>query len=293
MFWIVLCIALVLVLCMAGIKIWSMHKALNELEKDLDTILNEDTNLELSVSVQDRTMRKFVAGLNKHIARLRDERHKYKAGDRELQTAITNIAHDIRTPLTAISGYMELLEKEEKSDKVGTYLSYIQNRTNHLKTLTEELFKYTIYHADDNLELTECDICALLEQTLLEYYGALKERNIEPEIQLPESKVVKRVNAAALSRVYANIINNAIKYSSGDFSVKATEDGVISFTNTSDSLDEIQVGRLFDRFFTVEAAHQSTGLGLSIARDLMKKMNGNIGASFQEGKITIILSLGR
>ena len=278
---------------MAGIKIWSMHKALNELEKDLDTILNEETNLELSVSVQDRTMRKFVAGLNKHIARLRDERHKYKEGDRELQTAITNIAHDIRTPLTAISGYMELLEKEEKSDKVGTYLSYIQNRTNHLKTLTEELFKYTIYHADDNLELTECDICALLEQTLLEYYGALKERNIEPEIQLPESKVVKRVNAAALSRVYANIINNAIKYSSGDFSVKATEDGVISFTNTSDSLDEIQVGRLFDRFFTVETAHQSTGLGLSIARDLMKKMNGNIGASFQEGKITIILSLGR
>ena len=188
---------------------------------------------------------------------------------------------------------MELLEKEEKSDKVGTYLSYIQNRTNHLKTLTEELFKYTIYHVDDNFELTECDICALLEQTLLEYYGALKERNIEPEIQLPESKVVKRVNAAALSRVYANIINNAIKYSSGDFSVKATEDGVISFTNTSDSLDEIQVGRLFDRFFTVETARQSTGLGLSIARDLMKKMNGNIGASFQEGKIAIILSFGR
>ena len=289
MFWIVLCIALVLVLCMAGIKIWSMHKALNELEKDLDTILNEDTNLELSVSVQDRTMRSFVAGLNKHIARLRDERHKYKAGDKELQTAITNIAHDIRTPLTAISGYMELLEKEEKSDKVGTYLSYIQNRTNHLKTLTEELFKYTIYHADDNLELTECDICALLEQTLLEYYGALKERNIEPEIQFPESKVVKRVNAAALSRVYANIINNAIKYSSGDFSVKATEDGVISFTNTSDALNEIQVGRLFDRFFTVETAHQSTGLGLSIARDLVDRMGGKISACFQDGRLNIEL----
>lgn len=272
---------------MACIKIWSMHKALNELEKDLDTILNEETNQELSVSVQDRTMRRFVVGLNKHIVKLRDERHKYKAGDRELQTAITNIAHDIRTPLTAISGYVELLEKEEKSDKVGTYLSYIQNRTNHLKTLTEELFKYTIYHADDNLELTECDICALLEQTLLEYYGALKERNIEPEIQLPESKVVKRVNAAALSRVYANIINNAIKYSSGDFSVRATEDGVISFTNTSDSLDEIQVGRLFDRFFTVEAAHQSTGLGLSIARDLVDRMGGKISACYQDGKLNI------
>ena len=123
----------------------------------------------------------------------------------------------------------------------------------------------------------------------MEYYGALKERNIEPEIQLPENKVVRNVNPAALSRVYANIIRNAIKYSSGDFSVNATEEGVISFTNSSDLLDEIQVGRLFDRFFTVETAHQSTGLGLSIARDLVDRMGGKVSARYQDGKLNIEL----
>ncbi|MCQ2483619.1 MAG: HAMP domain-containing histidine kinase [Clostridia bacterium] len=289
MFLTVICIVLFVLLCIAVIKLISMYKALSELQKDMDSILNEETNVLLSVSVQDKAIRRFVANLNKQISKLREERHKYKAGDRELQSAITNIAHDIRTPLTAISGYVELLDKEEKSDKVNTYLSYIRNRTDHLKKLTEELFKYTIYHANENLELTECDIRALLEQTLLEYYGALKERNIEPEILLPKDKVLRKVNPAALSRVYANIINNAIKYSSGDLSVTLSEKGIIRFTNTSASLDEIQVGRLFDRFYTVEAAHKSTGLGLSIARELVNKMNGIIEADFNDGKLTITI----
>ena len=101
--------------------------------------------------------------------------------------------------------------------------------------------------------------------------------------------MIRNVNPAALSRVYANIISNAIKYSSGDFSVNATEEGVISFTNSSDLLDEIQVGRLFDRFFTVETAHQSTGLGLSIARDLVDRMGGKVSARYQDGKLNIEL----
>lgn len=289
MFLTVICIVLFVLLCIAVIKLISMYKALSELQKDMDSILNEETNVLLSVSVQDKAIRRFVANLNKQISKLREERHKYKAGDRELQSAITYIAHDIRTPLTAISGYVELLDKEEKSDKVNTYLSYIRNRTDHLKKLTEELFKYTIYHANEDLELIECDIRALLEQTLLEYYGALKERNIEPEILLPKDKVLRKVNPAALSRVYANIINNAIKYSSGDLSVTLSEKGIIRFTNTSASLDEIQVGRLFDRFYTVEAAHKSTGLGLSIARELVNKMNGIIEADFNNGKLTITI----
>ena len=287
MYWIIPCLVLLVLLCLSVIKISAMHKALDEIEKDLDTILNEDTNMELSVPVRDKHMRSFTAKLNRQIAKLRDERHKYKAGDREIQTAITNIAHDVRTPLTAISGYLELLENEEMPDKVSTYLGYIQNRTNHLKTLTEELFKYTLYHTDAPLELTDCDICAVLEQTLLEYYGALKEQNIEPEIHLPDHKIIRRVNPVALSRVYSNIISNVIKYSSGDLLVCVTDEGIISFTNSSVSLDEIQLGRLFDRFYTVEDAKQSTGLGLSIARTLTDRMNGKIDAGFCDGKLTI------
>lgn len=287
MLWTGICFVLLVLLFLSGMKIAAMYRALGEIEKDLDTILNEETNMEVPVSIQDRHMRAYVTKLNRQLARLRDERHRYKAGDRELQNAVTNIAHDIRTPLTAISGYVELLEKEEKSEKVNTYLSYIKNRTNHLKALTEELFLYTVCHSEDDLELTECDICAFLEQTLLEYYGALKKKNIEPVIHFPENKVIRKVNAAALARVYANIISNAIKYSAGDFMVCVSEEGRICFTNSSEVLDEIQVGRMFDRFYTVETAHPSTGLGLSIARDMVEKMNGRIDAEFQEGRLTI------
>lgn len=101
---------------------------------------------------------------------------------------------------------------------------------------------------------------------------------------------MRRLNQAALSRVFENILNNAVKYSDGDLDISLSDDGKIIFSNTAISLDEVQVGKLFDRFYTVEAARRSTGLGLAIAKTLVEQMNGKIEANYKNKKISIVVS---
>ena len=98
---------------------------------------------------------------------------------------------------------------------------------------------------------------------------------------VPEEKIVRSLDAAALLRIFDNILSNAVKYSSGDLAVALQTDGTATFQNRAPSLGSVQVERLFDRFFTVETARNATGLGLSIAKLLTERMNGAISAEYR------------
>ena len=102
----------------------------------------------------------------------------YSRGDQELKTSIANISHDLRTPLTAMSGYLELLKEEEKSEAVEKYLSIIEERTNHMKKLTTEMFEYSVIVASDESELVleDVDLNRMLEDCVMNYYAALSEK---------------------------------------------------------------------------------------------------------------------
>ena len=94
-----------------------------------------------------------------------------------------------------------------------------------------------------------------------------------------------------MTRIFSNIIENAIKYSDGDFIINITDDGSIRFSNTAHNLSSVDVGKLFDRFFTVETGKYSTGLGLSIAKQLTKQIGGDISADYKNEVLTIILKI--
>lgn len=104
---------------------------------------------------------------------------------------------------------------------------------------------------------------------------------------MPETEVIRRVIPGALSRVFENILGNAVKYSDGDLRIRLRESGEITFANHASALDAVQVGKLFDRFYTVEDAAQSTGLGLAIARLLTEQMGGRITAQYADGIFTV------
>ena len=133
------------------------------------------------------------------------------------------------------------------------------------------------------------DLRGALEEALLSFYGAMEQRNITPEIQLPESRVERCLDPSALSRIFSNILGNALKYSSGDLTVCMDQEGTIVFTNAAAGLTTVTAGRLFDRFYTVQTGSSSTGLGLSIAKLLTERMNGSIGAEYRDGKLSITL----
>ena len=273
------------------IKIRLMHKAALEIVEAFQDKLSADTNTLIDVSTRDPYMRKLAADINVQLRLLRKERHRYQQGDLELKEAVTNISHDLRTPLTAINGYLDLLEREEKSESVQRYLSQIQNRTEVLKNLTEELFRYSVVTSTQDLKLEPMDVVRALEESLLSFYAVMQEKGIQPEINLPEKPVFRELDAGAINRIFSNIISNALKYSDGDLSVVMEANGCITFTNTAQNLNAVTVGRLFDRFYTVEASRNSTGLGLSIAKLLIERMGGNIGAAYKDNRLTIHIQL--
>lgn len=265
-----------------------MRKTAREIETAFSERLMTDTNILIDISSQDKTMRKLAERLNIELRKLRKERHRFNHGDLELKEAVTNISHDLRTPITAISGYLDLLDREEKSDSVNRYIEIIKNRIEAMKQLTEELFQYSIViSAEYDLPIDSLLINNVLEESILEFYGVLQQKKITPNISITENKIVRKVNRVALSRIFSNLISNAIKYSDGDLEICLTDTGKIIFSNSASNLTDMEVERLFDRFYTVENARKSTGLGLSISRILIDEMNGEISAQYKNGRLSI------
>jgi signal transduction histidine kinase len=235
-------------------------------------------------------VRHLASEIARQLAELRRQRRQYINGDRELKEAVTNISHDLRTPLTAICGYLEMLETEGMTDNARRYVEQIANRTEALKALTEELFRYSVISSVSDLSYEKVNVGRVLEDTLISFYGAFEQKNITPNISLPDGVIVRSLDKSALSRIFGNIISNAVKYSDGDFSVTMTDAGEITFSNTASHLSSVDVGKLFDRFYTVDSARKSTGLGLSIAKLLTERMCGCISADYKGNMLSITLS---
>lgn len=274
------------------VKIYLLKKSAGEISEGFARRLETDTNTPIGISSRDEDMKALAARVNRQLAILRREHLRYTNGDRELKTAITNISHDLRTPLTAICGYLEIMKKEEKSEKMAGYLKIIRERAGVMKSLVDEMFSYSVAISRQESRRREpVLINGLLEDCIIGFYGALTERGIRPAVNITREQVVRRINPGHLQRVLSNLMGNALKYSDGDLKISLDRQGVITFENRAKALDGVDVGRLFDRFYTVESGRASTGLGLSIARSLVDRIGGEIFAEYRDGVLKIRVKL--
>ncbi len=288
---------LFVIVLICGGKILRMRRSAREIAAAFADRLSTETNTLIDISSHDRYMCSLAADINTQLRKLRGERLRYQQGNREIMDAVTNISHDLRTPLTAICGYLDLLRQTELTVDAVRYLDIIEERVDVLRQLTEELFGYSAAVSavgedgqDRHEEISEISLNAALEEILSVYYAALKKRRITPSVTMPEATVTRRLNKSLLFRIFGNIISNALKYSDGDLEITLSEQGEIVFANHADSLDELQVMRLFDRYYTVENAVGATGLGLSIARELTGQMGGTITAQYRDKMLRISLT---
>lgn len=289
-FWLCFLIGiLITIIILLTLKVHLLRKSADEISNAFSDRLTSDSNVLIDLSSRDRHMRNLAYTINKELKKLINDRHRYQQGDAELKNAVTNISHDLRTPLTAVCGYLDMLDKEEQGENSKRYLKIIRGRTEIMKQLTEELFRYSVFTSvSDGTPSEPVILNSALEESLSAMYTSLKAGHITPSVTMPDVKVKRMLNRNALSRIFGNIISNAVKYSDGDLEITLEENGRITFSNHAEKLDEIQVGRLFDRFYTVETASSgSTGLGLSIARALTEQMGGSITAEYQGGMILV------
>ena len=286
-----ICALLAAVIALLLVRLWLLRRSLDEITGQLGERLSQDTNSPIFLSTRDAHARKLAAGLNLRLKELRRARQKFQQGDMELKNAVTNISHDLRTPLTAIQGYLDLLEREETlSPNARRYLDSIHNRMEAMTKLTDELFRYSLAADQPELSPEPVDLRRILEESLVSFYAAMVQRGITPEISLPQGPVVRSLDPSAVSRIFGNIISNALKYSDGDFSAALDSWGTVVFSNSAHGLDPVSAGKLFDRFYTVETGRGSTGLGLSIARLLTERLGGSIQAGWADGRLDITVA---
>ena len=270
------------------VKLILIRKEINNITCSLAKILNTDTNKLLTCITSDKLLKNLVRVLNKRLKELRKLEIEYKQGNQSLKSAITNISHDLRTPLTAIRGYVELMEDENPNQQQQDYLRIIDAKVQDLGELTEQLFDFS-KNLDLQQEIRVMPVCLndVLIESIVSFYSLFKKCQMTPQLDLCEEKVVRLLNENILKRIFENIISNAVKYGQSDLKVRMTADGVIEFSNDTDELDFTRLGKLFDRYYTVQDAKRSSGVGLSIARQLVDLSGGKIEASYREKVLKI------
>ena len=285
-----LIISLVLIIIFLIYYVIGINISIKEIEDNLDIILNNDTNKLITISTSNKRLNKLAATLNTRLRKIRKLELSYKNGNKELQESITNISHDLRTPLTAIKGYIDLIKKEKSKKKIVEYLKIIENKTEDLVILTEQLYDYSkSLDLKDNLKKEKVCINDILEDTILSYYALIKKKNLTPEINITTKRIYRKIDKNMAIRILENIISNTIKYTDEDIKIALLDNGKIIIKNKSRVLDNTTVNKMFDRYYTIESGSNTSGIGLSIAKQLVKINGGKITAKYSQEYLIVEL----
>lgn len=276
------------------LKITILKGSIRQIRREFKERDELNSSAKIGISFRDADLCGLTDDLNKTLEKMRKKYNLYVQGDSEVKQTIGNASHDLRTPLTAIIGYLELAKgKMQAGEDITSYLDIIENRARYMKELTDELFEFSGIIGDNDreeLQTEEIEINRVLEDSIIDYYSVLSENGIEPLVEITEEPVVRSLNRHVLERIFANLLSNAVKYSQGDLKITLAGSGEITFENYAPEITEIQVQQLFDRFYTVRTGRNSTGLGLAIARNLVTQLNGTIAAKRIEKNLVIRIS---
>lgn len=255
--------------------------------RDLEDITEKDTNLLLTTSSGDKSIKSLVDSLNKELKKLLSIKREYSKGVFDVKNSAENIAHDIRTPLTVIKGYVDLLEEEDLSEEGKKCLEIIKGRTRYMKEMTDELFLSLSMKSRGVLSLFDIDAKSVLEEALVSFYNEFKKKGMTPSIITPNDKVILKADSKAIYRVYSNIISNALKYGEGEFNVQMDEKGNITFSNYAPNMDSVEANKLLDRYYTISDAKASSGIGLSISNEILQEMGGELKVRLDNKRLYI------
>ena len=289
---VLLIIFLLLIIIFLIYKLTIISMSIKEIEISMNKILRVDSNRLITISTDNKEFKKLVNNLNKYLMELKKKERIYKNGNQELQNSIANISHDIKTPLTAIKGYIDLIKRDKISKKTQKYLKIIDERIDTLTFLTEQLFDYSkCLDLKDKIKKEKVCINDILENVLVSYYELFKEKNITPKISITEKKIIKFIDKNMFIRVLENILSNGLKYSDEDIRVKLLKSGKIIISNKSNFFDKTSIDSIFHRYYTLQTGKKTSGLGLAIAKQLIELNGGNINAKYEKNNLIIEIEI--
>ena len=276
-------------------------KYIKFLSSEVKVIKDEDFGKTIEVRGQDE-LAELCSSINNMSLELREKIDNEKKIEQNKNELITNVSHDLRTPLTSILGYVDLLKQNgfEDKEKFVEYISIIDERSKSLNTLINELFEYTKLNSHDiNLNYNTVEIGSLVEQLSGEYSLIFKKEGLELISEIPEEDIFVDIDIQMIVRALENLLINAKKYSVRNSQVlvkllQESNDIVISVENKVENISQDDLDNLFERFYKVDKARKtgdSTGLGLSIVTRVVELHKGLVKAELINGviKFKIIL----
>ena len=283
-----------IMLLFSVVYIFFFQLQLRNMNRQLMKRLTEHTRQPISLELMNRELNDLAANINKYLKaeetlRLNDIRE-----EKQFKELIANISHDLRTPLTAIKGYQQLMEKGELSDNQRKKLQVAQKHADELGSLIEHFFEYSyLINAEPTLTIERISLTNLVTECLAAFVPTLEESNLAVRFE-EAPPIFVLADKEMVTRIIQNLIRNCIQYSIGDIKVSllTTEKAILSFRNPVKSDSGLNAEKLFDRFYTGDKARsKSTGLGLSIVRLLAEQMGGSVDAKLKNGMLDIQVKL--
>lgn len=284
------------IIILQSIIMWKYQRQVKDICRQLAFLMKHDSNMLIHREFGLGGIGMLSDRLNDLLELRRKEKQYYQEKETLIADTYTNLSHDIRTPLTSLDGYFQLMEACENVEEQRRYLNIIHERIHSLNEMLEELFMFTkLKNESYRLELTSCCINRILKETVFSYYDEWVRREIQPDIQITEEQLYIDGNKQGLSRIIQNVIKNGLDHGEKKIRIvlkREQNQAVLRISNQVIASEKIDIEHLFDRFYKADAARSktSTGLGLSIAREFVRRMNGEIGAKIEENEFIVEMS---
>ena len=284
------------IIILQSIIMWKYQRQVKDICRQLAFLMKHDSNMLIHREFGLGGIGMLSDRLNDLLELRRKEKLYYQEKETLIADTYTNLSHDIRTPLTSLDGYFQLMEACENVEEQRRYLNIIHERIHSLNEMLEELFMFTkLKNESYRLELTSCCINRILKETVFSYYDDWVRREIQPDIQITEEQLYIDGNKQGLSRIIQNVIKNGLDHGEKKIRIvlkREQNQAVLRISNQVTASERIDIEHVFDRFYKADAARSktSTGLGLSIAREFVRRMNGEIGAKIEENEFIVEMS---
>ena len=262
----VLCILLAMLSLFLSLKLIYQRKLVQKVKKQIDFLIDRDTQTEIMVEKTDGTILDLAASINHLLKKYRSMGQEIERSDTLFRDTITSLSHDLRTPLATANGYIQLLQEQIAGERISA-----------VKLLLDQLFEFARIEADElKLNCRNTDIHSVLRDVVASYYGDFEQKKCVPYIVIPNPPAIIWGDPDALTRIFSNVVYNALVHGEGNYQITAAIEEaqtVITIKNASSSIQQEDIPHLFDRFYTTDQSRtkKTTGLGLAIAQRLAKR----------------------
>lgn len=269
---------------------------LQTISAKLEEIAKTDSDERIHIFTDQKELIELSAQINGLLEKHQKVKVDYRRSLMASKKMLSNISHDIKTPMTVLLGYLELMRLQGASDEM---LQKAEQKANQVMELIDQFFTLSkLESGDTDIELSKVNLSEICRESILDFYEILTNDHFQVEIDMPETPVYVMGNVEALQRIFSNLISNAIRYGAdgaylGLFLTTEEDKAIVRIVDHGKGIEKAFADSVFDRLFTMEDSRsrkvQGNGLGLTIAKNLAEKLEGSLTLESTPGVITTFI----